>query len=186
MCITRSFSIVTVCLAATAAGAQTPNARITRDDIQFMQMMIDHHAQAIRIAKLAADHSANADVKTIAASVATTHGTEITQMQRWLQKNRQPWPDPSKGQLAMPGLKLPGMVAEQDVMDLEERTGPSFDRLFLTDMIAHHQGALTMRTELGTATGSGQEPELLRFLSNFESRERAELGRLRALLAKTP
>ena len=81
----------------------------------------------------------------------------------------------------MPGMLTPGQLAE-----LAKARGPEFDRLFLLDMIQHHEGALVMVRDLLATNGAAQEPEIFQFSSDIDADQRAEIMRMRALLAASP
>jgi uncharacterized protein (DUF305 family) len=81
---------------------------------------------------------------------------------------------------------MPGMLTQADLDQLSGAQDSSFDRLFLTFMIRHHEGALTMVARLFAGPGSAQDPELAGFASDVDADQRAEIGRMRALLATTP
>jgi uncharacterized protein (DUF305 family) len=77
---------------------------------------------------------------------------------------------------------MPGMLTADQLADLAKAHGTDFDKLFLKDMIQHHQGALAMVATLLGTTGSGQEPEVFRFAAEVDSDQRAEIARMSALL----
>jgi uncharacterized protein (DUF305 family) len=81
---------------------------------------------------------------------------------------------------------MPGMLTPEEMAELAAATGPAFDRLFLERMIRHHEGALLMVAELLAAEGAAQAPEVFRFASDVEADQRAEIGRMRALLQAFP
>jgi uncharacterized protein (DUF305 family) len=83
-------------------------------------------------------------------------------------------------------MRMPGMLTPEQMTRLTQATGAAFDRLFLDGMIQHHEGALTMVRELFAVTGAGQEPQLFALASDVDADQRAEIRRMRALLAALP
>jgi uncharacterized protein (DUF305 family) len=108
-------------------------------DITFAQMMIPHHQQAIEMAKLAETRAESQDVKGLAAAIEDAQDPEIQTMQGWLAE----W-DAEGTSHDMSPDDMPGMVDEKTMGDLGKATGKDFDQLFLTSMIAHHEGAIAM------------------------------------------
>lgn len=177
-----------------AAQAQADSGRpaYTAADVKFMQGMIAHHAQAIRMAALAPTHAASEDVKTLASRIDVSQRDEIASMQRWLRDRHEQAPDPlahmGHAGMAMPGMDMsgplmPGMLTPEQMQQLERATGPEFDRLFLTFMIQHHEGALTMVHQLFETPGAGQDVRIFRFASDVEADQTTEIDRMRAMLA---
>jgi uncharacterized protein (DUF305 family) len=78
---------------------------------------------------------------------------------------------------AMPGMLTPAQLAE-----LAAARGAAFDRLFLEDMIRHHEGALTMVARLLATPGAAQSPDTYGFVSDVDTDQRAEIARMKALL----
>ena len=80
-------------------------------------------------------------------------------------------------------MRMPGRLTPAELSRLAAARGAEFDRLFLEDMIRHHEGAITMVATLFGTTGSGQEPQLFDFANGVDADQRAEIDRMRALLA---
>jgi uncharacterized protein (DUF305 family) len=174
---------------ARADGGRPP---YTAADVRFMQGMIAHHAQAIWMARLAPTHGARRDVRILAERIEVAQRDEIDFMQRWLRERGQPAPDASPhhqmgGQgtpmPAMVGPMMPGMLTHEQMMQLEAARGPEFDRLFLTFMIQHHEGALTMVRQLFSSPGAGQDVNVFRFASDVEADQTTEIDRMQSMLA---
>ena len=120
-------------------------------DVKFATDMIPHHGQALEMAKLALTKATDPQVKQLAQAIEGAQTPEITTMTGWLKGWNQPIPDASMGGMDMGGMNMPGMMSSADMDKLKAATGATFDRLWLTQMIAHHRGAVTMaRTELST------------------------------------
>ena len=176
-------------LDAVQVRADTGQARHTEADVRFMQRMIAHHAQALAMASLVRTRSSRQDMRLLARRIDVSQRDEIDAMRRWLGRRGQQVPDTSKEHDrhgAAGDILMPGMLTDDELAQLEKTTGAAFDRLFLQLMIRHHEGALTMVAELFATPGAGQEPELFGFASDVDSDQRAEIGRMRALLAAMP
>lgn len=78
---------------------------------------------------------------------------------------------------------MPGMIDEHRMGLLATSQGETFDRLFLTLMIEHHEGAVTMVRDLFASDGAGQDEEIFRFASDVHADQVIEVARMRLLLA---
>ena len=177
------------CIAATAASAQeTPH--YTAADVRFMQGMIGHHAQALVMTALIAERTTRADIRALGKRIEVSQKDEIKMMQQWLRDRHQTVPNPDAQHahhMDMPGMTMsdtlmPGMLTADQLADLAKTRGTDFDKLFLEDMIRHHEGALSMVAALLGTTGAGQEPEVFRFAAEVDTDQRAEIARMSALL----
>ena len=173
---------------AVASAQQAPH--YTAADVRFMQGMIAHHAQALAMVALIPDRTARADIRALGERIEVSQKDEIKLMQQWLRERNQSVPDPAaqhhqmmdKPGMTMSDTLMPGMLTAEQVTDLGKVRGADFDKLFLKDMIQHHEGALAMVATLLGTTGSGQEPEVFRFAAEVDSDQRAEIARMSALL----
>lgn len=171
-------------------------------DVDFMSGMIHHHAQAITISRWAPSHGANAAVQRLTARIINAQGDEITIMQTWLKDRRQPIPmvdslgnvtmggaghdmaahaghDMSAmGSMAMGQLSMPGMLTDAQLKELNTARGTAFDRLFLTYMIQHHRGAVSMVTTLFASQGAGQDETVFKFANDVEVDQSTEIKRM--------
>ena len=173
---------------AEQARADSGRMPFTAADVSFMQGMIHHHAQAIRMASWAKTHGARPDVQILAERIDVSQRDEINFMQRWLRERHQDVPDPSMMQHMghnMPGMTMPlmpGMLTPLQMQQLDSARGPDFDRLFLKGMIQHHQGAITMVDQLFASPGAGQELYVFRFASDVNADQNTEIERMRLML----
>ncbi len=150
-------------------------------DIKFMQGMIGHHGQAIEMTELLPSRTASADMKKLAQRIQVSQIDEIKMMQGWLQSRGQPIPAP--GAMHMHGATLmPGMLTDEEMAALAAAKGAEFDRLFLAGMIKHHNGALTMVSELFASPGAAQESEVFAFASDVDADQRMEINRMSTML----
>jgi uncharacterized protein (DUF305 family) len=150
--------------------------------------MILHHAQALVMAGWAPSRAARSDVKVLAARIDVAQRDEIAFMERWLRERRERVPEThvqhalAGHHTTMSGTLMPGMLTAEQLAQLERAAGPEFDRLFLTFMIQHHEGALTMLKELFSTPGAGQDVSVFRFASDVEADQTTEIDRMRAML----
>lgn len=167
------------------ARVDSARMRFSEADVRFMAGMIHHHAQAIRMSRLAPENGASASVRTLAARIINAQQDEIVTMQRWLRDRDQPVVevDLETGHVMTAGhAHMPGMLTPEQLRELESARGADFDRLFLTYMIQHHQGAITMVHELFSIDGAGQEEEAFRLATDIQADQTTEVARMQRLL----
>ena len=157
-------------------------APYTVADVEFMQGMIAHHAQAIYMSRMAESHKANPRVQRLAIKIDQSQVAEIRIMQEWLRSNDQMAPDTSSWRT----MTMAGMLTTEQLAELDAATGTAFDRLFLTFMIQHHEGALLMVKELFATPRAGQEVDVNVFANDVVTVQTAEIGAMRQLLAQLP
>jgi len=150
-------------------------------DVQFMQGMIHHHAQALDMTALVGMRTASDDMRKLALRIELSQADEIKMMQHWLEVRGQQ--APGEHDHHMPGApRMPGMLTPEEMDRLAGAKGVEFDRLFLEFMIKHHAGALLMVDELFSASGAGQESEVFAFASDVIADQKAEIDRMGAML----
>lgn len=160
-------------------------------DVQFMQGMIMHHAQAVEMTALIESHTENKDVRSLGARISSSQSDEIKFMKRWLasrgQSISQAMPDMHHINMSHDSMALmPGMLTSEQMEALRKAKGAEFDHLFLTGMIQHHDGALTMVKDLFDTAGAGQDAELFNFATDVDSGQRAEIRIMQKMLEKKP
>ncbi|WP_260428719.1 DUF305 domain-containing protein [Micromonospora globispora] len=134
-------------MGGTGAPSAGASASFGQADVMFAQMMIPHHQQAVQMAELAETRAADPEVKKLAGQIKAAQAPEIATMTGWLTGWGMPAPSASAGHgTSMPGMDhgMPGMMSDADLAKLAATSGTDFDRQFLTMMIAHHEGAITM------------------------------------------
>ncbi len=151
-------------------------------DVRFMQHMIGHHAQALRMTAMAPGQGATESVVRLAQKIDISQRDEIAMMKAWLAERRQAVPDESHSHAMM----MPGMLTPEQLARLGAARGREFDRLFLTLMMRHHEGALQMVQELFRTPGAGQEPDIFRFATDVDADQRDELVVMERLLHALP
>lgn len=168
-------------------------------DVQFMQGMIMHHAQAVEMTALIESHTENKDLRSLGARISRSQSDEIKFMKRWLvsrgQSISEAMPDmhhmkmPDSHHTKMshePMALMPGMLTPEQMQALRKAKGEEFDHLFLTGMIQHHGGALTMVKDLFDTAGAGQDAELFNFATDVDSGQRAEIRIMQNMLERNP
>ena len=165
-------------------------------DAQFMQGMIMHHAQAVEMTALIESQTENKDVRSLGARISRSQSDEIEVMKRWLASRGQPTSLAMHDMSGMnmphgnmshePMALMPGMLTAEQMEALRKARGEEFDRLFLTGMIQHHGGALTMVKDLFDTAGAGQDAELFNFATDVDSGQRAEIRIMQSMLEKKP
>ena len=168
-------------------GMDTPvtipkGALYTAADVHFMQGMIAHHAQAIFMSRLAASHGANPRLLKFANKIDQSQMSEIKLMQDWLRANGQSAPDTSSYHHVM----MDGMLSDAQVKQLTEAKAAEFDRLFLTFMIQHHEGALKMVVDLNASPGAAQDVDVSVFANDVTTVQTAEIGTMHRMLEQAP
>ena len=156
----------------------TAGAGYTVADVRFMQHMIGHHAQALQMTAMAPSHGASENVVRLAQKIDISQRDEIAMMKSWLQERRQAVPDDAHSRAMM----MAGMLTPAQLAQLDAARGREFDRLFLTSMTRHHEGALQMVRELFRTPGAGQEPDLFRFVTDVDADQRDEILVMERLL----
>jgi uncharacterized protein (DUF305 family) len=164
----------------------TGRPRHTAADVRFMQQMIGHHAQALEMTKLVPSRTSRDDMRLLAERIDVSQRDEIALMRQWLEQRGEPAPttDAQHHAALGHGPLMPGMLSAAELAQLGKATGTEFDRLFLQQMIRHHEGALTMVKSLFGTPGAAQETEAYRFATDVEADQRAEIARMRALLKR--
>src|SRR5437763_5677139 len=175
---------------AAVAQARADSARhpYTEADVHFMSSMIGHHAQAIVMSRWAPTHGASPAVQRLADRIINAQQDEILTMQTWLRDRRQVVPDatPTGMKMSMDGMDhemlMPGMLTDEQMKQLDAARGPEFDRLFLTYMIQHHKGAVSMVKDLFDSYGAGQDEVVFKFASDVNVDQTTEIARMEKLL----
>ncbi|HEX6965846.1 MAG TPA: DUF305 domain-containing protein [Gemmatimonadaceae bacterium] len=187
--------------AQSASAASASPHDYTSADVEFMQGMIMHHAQAVVMSEWAPTHGASPAVQTVCKRIAISQRDEIHLMQSWLQERHLAAPDPlhmlthehgpihDRSPMGMPGMDMSdhpmmmkGMLTPAQMRQLDAARGMAFDTLYLTGMIRHHEGALDMVTTLFSTPGGGQQPDLSALATDIDAGQRAEIARMQALL----
>jgi len=163
-------------------------------DVEFMQGMVPHHAQAVIMAGWAASHGARADVQRLCLRIRAAQSDEIGMMRRWLRERKQDVPDSNATRHVMKmagmdhamALMMPGMLTDDEMAALDRARGPEFDRLFLNGMIGHHRGAIAMVETLFQSGNAGHDETVFRFANDVVSDQSAEITVMLRMLETVP
>jgi len=167
-------------------------------DVEFMQGMIMHHAQAVEMTALIESRTENKDLRLLGARISHSQSEEIKFMKRWLEARGEPteMPMPKMSGMDMSGMAgmgmpsqpmlMPGMLTARQMDALRKAKSAEFDQLFLTGMIQHHNGALIMVKDLFDTAGAGQDAELFNFTTDVDSGQRAEIRIMQTMLQEKP
>ncbi len=176
----------------------SPSTRVTLPpsslkDVEFMQGMIMHHAQAVEMTALIESRTENKELRLLGARISHSQSEEIRFMKRWLEARGEPTelPMPKMSGMDMPGMDMskhemlmPGMLTAKQMEALRNAKGVEFDRLFLKGMIQHHGGALIMVKDLYDTAGAGQDAVLFNFTTDIDSGQRAEIRIMENMLGE--
>lgn len=154
------------------AAEQRQDVPANDADADYMRMMIPHHEQAITMTDLVADRTRSESVRKIAGRIAVTQSAEITAMTDWLRGHGEQLGEHHHG-------LMPGMATPEQLDALRAARGAEFDRQFLTLMIRHHEGALTMAEDY---LPHGVEPRALAMAQDVITSQNAEIQHMRAML----
>lgn len=185
---------------APAAAPSARNPSGSAADVKFMTGMIPHHAQAVLIAGWAETHGASPSVRVLCQRIVVGQRDEIGLMQNWLREHGQPVPDGDDphahagmtgmagmaGRAGMQHAMMPGMLNEEELAKLDAARGQEFDRLFLTYMIGHHQGAINMVNELLASQDAANDNTVYKMASDVYADQNIEIERMRQMLAAMP
>ena len=164
-----------------AQSTDQSGVQFTEADVQFMQGMIGHHAQALEMSALVNERTQNEDMRRLALRIAISQEDEIGMMEGWLRARGQQLPNPHAHHMHGATL-MPGMLTPEEMARLTAAKGLEFDRLFLEGMIKHHMGALVMVETLFATPRAGQDGEIYAFASDVDSDQRMEIERMGAML----
>ena len=164
-----------------SSGGSSSKAVFNDADVTFVQSMIPHHTQAVAMAKMAASHASSPAVKNLATKIEAAQGPEIDTMTGWLKA----WGKEAKaGSGPMDGMDhgsgaMPGMMGDAAMKSLDSADGASFDQMFLTMMMSHHQGAIEMAK---TEQAHGKNTDAVALAKQIEADQTAELAQMKGML----
>lgn len=176
-------------------------------DTEFMQGMIHHHQQAVEMTAMMPTHTHNKALLKLGQRISISQTDEIQFMRNWLADRGKAVPmDHSRmdhsnmdhsnmdhinmdhgnmdhGSMDMASMPpMPGMLTAQQMKELAASSGSKFDYLFLTGMIQHHKGALTMVDDLFSSPATGQDNQLFDFATDVDNTQSAEIKIMQGML----
>ncbi len=175
------------------AVADSIRNSFTAADVEFMAGMIHHHAQALVMARMIPTHTSNGPLQVLGGRIIVGQNDEIAIMQNWLRDNGQAVPAPDTTAAGAHAMHegghaehelMPGMLTAQQMAQLDAARGPEFDRLFLTFMIQHHQGAITMVNQLFDTYGAAQNDLVFKIASDIGADQTSEIDRMQSMLSE--
>jgi uncharacterized protein (DUF305 family) len=173
------------------AGSHAVAPPLSRADVEFMQGMIMHHGQAVEMTALIPSHTENKEIRALGAKISRSQTDEMSFMKRWLAARGEA--TSMTMPMAMPGMPdmdmkgnpmptMPGMLTPAQMDALRQARGAEFDRLFLTGMIQHHNGAVVMVKQLFDTPGAGQDADIFNFATDADNSQRAEIRIMQDML----
>lgn len=169
-------------LSAAEAATIAQNS-YSQDDVRFMQDMIPHHQQAVEMSALVEERTNNSDVVDIAGRIDASQADEIDFMRGWLTDRGENSPSEHAHHDTHMSHEMMGMATPEQMADLAAADGTDFDELFLSLMVTHHEGAVTMVKDLLKQPGSAYDPVLYEFVNDIVNDQTAEIERMNDLLA---
>ena len=168
------------------ASAKT---HFVKADVDFMTGMIGHHAQALIMSAMAPKNDAGPEILILTSRITNAQKDEIATMQNWLKDRGQEVPEVHiDGTMLMVhgggdnAMHMPGMLTQEQLDELDMAHGADFDRLFLTYMIQHHQGAVSMVKELFSHDGAGQDELSFKVANDINVDQLTEIARMELML----
>ncbi len=144
-------------------------------DVNFMQMMIPHHAQALEMADLVETRTNHPDLLNIAGRIKASQSDEISFMEGWLTDRSESPTTHANHMMNMHHKMEMGMATDDQMAALAASESTDLDRQFLTLMIRHHEGAVTMVKDLLDQSGSAYDPVLYEFVSDIKNDQGIEI-----------
>lgn len=161
-------------------------------DVEFMQGMIMHHQQAVDMVALLRSRVKSPALRSFGEKIAISQSDEIRFMKQWLESRGKPitmemdHSHMNAADMKNMNMLMPGMLTPEQMATLAKARGAQFDHLFLTGMIQHHGGALTMVDDLFKTPGAAQDPVLFDFATDIDSTQSAEIKIMREMLKEKP
>jgi uncharacterized protein (DUF305 family) len=168
---------------APASQSADHNADHNAADVAFAQAMIPHHRQAVEMAAMVPSRTTNPDVRMMATHISWDQQAEILTMTGLLAQWSEPVAMDHGGMPGMPGMVdgvMPGMVDGATMAQIKSLSGPAFDELWITSMIEHHQGAVTMAH---TEIADGQNPDAKKLAEMIISAQQREIAQMNDLVS---
>jgi uncharacterized protein (DUF305 family) len=163
---------------ATARSTDTsPSAIHDGADVMFAQWMIPHHQQAVDMAAMVPSRSANPTLRVVAIHISTDQRAEIGMLTDLLNR----WGVPTAAPSPAPGaMSMEGMVDDATMKRLPTLSGAEFDTLWITAMIGHHRGAVSMAQD---ELAHGQSPDAQKMAQLIITAQKREISYMSNLIS---
>ncbi|KQX75910.1 hypothetical protein ASD10_12440 [Aeromicrobium sp. Root472D3] len=179
-------AVAAATLTACSSRDNSASADYNKADISFAQDMIPHHRQATQMAELAKTRTDTVAVLKLAADIQAAQGPEIDTMAGWLKTWGKDVPaegddmgDMDHSTTSGNSSPMPGMMSDNQLAELKASSGAEFDRLFLTMMVAHHEGAIQMAK---AEQSDGKNTDAKALAGTIRKDQTAEIATMRDLL----
>lgn len=156
-------------------------------EVQFARDMAAHHEQAVSMAAVLYNRSADQELRIVALDIILTQQAQIGQMQGWLAVWDQPvaglrTPMSGMASHTMDGQLMPtmGMATQAEVNALTTLPLAEAERSFLRLMIRHHEGGVQMAQTVVTQT---DRAEIVRLANAIVVSQQSEIRTLQDMLA---
>jgi uncharacterized protein (DUF305 family) len=159
------------------AAAQKDDDSPNSADVEYARMMIQHHAQALEMTELAPKQGESTKLKKLAERISASQGPEIEAMRGWLKTHGEK--EQPQGHGGHDHAAMPGMATESQLKNLRAAEGKAFDQLFLTLMITHHEGAITMATDV---KAQGNNVQIEEMADDVIAQQTSEITRMREMM----
>lgn len=143
------------------------------DDIMFAQMMIPHHEQAVEMAKIALKKSPGKELAELSKEIISSQNREINEMEFWLKAKK-------ASKEMHHSMPMKGMLTTKDFKNLQSSTGTNFQKIYISLMIKHHEGAIEMVSLLGKS----KNREATKLGNSILVAQKAEIALMKKLLKR--
>jgi uncharacterized protein (DUF305 family) len=171
------FRVLAVVVTTTALLVGCSSHSDVAPEVDFAQMMIPHHEQAIVMSDLALANNAGPEVSALAISIQSSQAPEIEQMRGIISRYG--------GEVIHDhgDHDMPGMLTSEQLDQLGRAQGPEFDQLFLLGMIEHHKGAIVMAQDV---LGASDDEEVTALAQQIIAEQEREIQQMEQLLSDQP
>ncbi len=179
MRLLRSILLLPLLFALSACGllgsttSDSKSGELTTNEVMFAQMMIPHHQQAIEMSELVADRTDNPEINALALEIIAAQDPEISLMQTWIDEFGDAGMDHA-------GHSMGGMLTESELEALRAASGVEFEKLYLSGMIKHHEGAIDMADMLSNSN----YPAAQKLRADIIETQTAEIELMKKLLER--
>ena len=153
-------------------AVSSEDAAFSAADVMFAQMMIPHHQQAVDLGEIASTRAQSPEVIELAQQIAQEQAPEIALMKSWLE-------NAGASEHMDHEMAMDGMLTDAELETLKKASGAEFDRLFLTGMIAHHEGAVAMAQDVIDS----ENPDVAELAKAIIESQTAQIEYMKELLA---